>query len=209
MSIFRSIYKIFSERSRRNKMNYKTKHEGSVGGLRLHIGSGPINLEGWVNVDARNASHIHLNTTSIYLEEFSDHSVAEIYMCHVLEHFNIGEIKSILSCYQRKLKMGGVLRISVPDIDLLIQIYHSTGKNIKLITPSILGGQDYEFNFHKIIFNRELLTELLEGAGFSEIKEWNTLETFGLDINDWSSKEIRMKLDHFKVSLNLCAVNKG
>ncbi|TGL99216.1 class I SAM-dependent methyltransferase [Leptospira jelokensis] len=207
MKLFISIYKIFEERFTRNKANFSPKYRPEIEGLKLHIGSGPINLEGWVNIDARAANHIHLNTNSVMLEEFSDHSIAEIYMCHVLEHFNISEIESILKRYKQKLKIGGILRISVPDFDLLIKIYEQTNKSIKLITPSILGGQDYEYNFHKIIFNRELLASILEKVGFKNIEEWETMEVFGMTINDWSSKEIRNNLDHYKVSLNLCCKN--
>jgi len=29
-------------------------------GLKVHLGAGPINPQGWVNVDARSDSHIHL-----------------------------------------------------------------------------------------------------------------------------------------------------
>ena len=31
---------------------------GAVSGLRIHLGAGPINVQGWVNIDAREAPHI-------------------------------------------------------------------------------------------------------------------------------------------------------
>ena len=34
-------------------------------GLRLHLGSGEINLQGWVNIDARSFKHTHLQTDKI------------------------------------------------------------------------------------------------------------------------------------------------
>lgn len=207
MKLLISIYKIFEEKITRNRVSFSPNYRPEVEGLKLHIGAGTINLEGWVNIDARAANHIHLNTNSVMLDEFSNHSIAEIYMCHVLEHFTLTEIESILNRYRQKLKIGGILRVSVPDFDLLVKIYEQTNKNLKLITPSILGGQEYEYNFHKIIFNHELLVSILSKAGFKDIKEWKTAEVFGMNINDWSSREIRNNFDHYKVSLNLCGKN--
>lgn len=203
MKIFKSIFKIFTNKFNRNLFSYSIKETNKLIGPKLHIGPGPINLEGWINLEARKMDHIHIVSNSIKLEEFTDNSIAEIYMCHVLEHFSKDEVNEILSIYFKKLKLGGALRISVPSFDLLIDAYLKSNSNITLITPSILGGHDYEYNIHKIIFNKNLLTKLLTEAGFSNIIEWNTKDDFGKEINDWSSNEIRDGLNFYKVSLNL------
>lgn len=175
-------------------------------GLRIHLGSGPINIQGWVNVDARHSTHIHVKATELDLSEFTDGKVSEIYMCHVLEHFSFEEINNILKTMNRKLKVGGVLRISVPDFDQLLAIYSASGKNLELIKRALMGGQDYEYNFHKGIFNRQLLTNLLTNYGFNEIKEWNTREDFGISLGDWSEKGFDTPAGKIPVSLNIKAL---
>ena len=58
------------------------------GGIKIHIGSGLVNLQGWVNIEARNYPHIHLVTDKVTLKEFREDSISEIYLCHVREHFS-------------------------------------------------------------------------------------------------------------------------
>lgn len=178
----------------------------SDGGLKIHLGAGPINLQGWVSIDARQAPHIHFQSEGFALNEFADGAISEIYMCHVLEHFSFEEAKSVLNTFYKKLKVGGVLRLSVPDFDQLIAIYHSSGNDLELIKLALMGGQDYEYNFHKGVFNRALLSNLLISCGFIGVQTWNTLEDFGIDLGDWSNKSFVTQTDNIQVSLNLKAI---
>jgi predicted SAM-dependent methyltransferase len=180
--------------------------ERSTGGLKIHLGAGPINIQGWINIDARDASHIHLQSSGFDLKEFSDQAISEIYMCHVLEHFSFEEVKVVLKKLNKKLKRGGVLRLSVPDFDQLISIYHATDNNLELIKLALMGGQDYEYNFHKAVFNTALLSELLISCGFNHVQKWNTLEDFGIDLGDWSNKGFDTPTGNIPVSLNIKAL---
>jgi predicted SAM-dependent methyltransferase len=173
-------------------------------GLKVHIGCGFINIEGWVNIDARAMPHVHIHTESIELDEFADGAVAEIYLCHVLEHFSFAEVEHLLRVFHRKLAPGGTLRLSVPDFDLLLQVYRDTG-DLDVISMALMGGQDYAFNFHKNVFNATRLQQLLLAAGFSSVNRWDAIEDFGLDLGDWSTRSFEIGGRSFKVSLNLKA----
>ncbi|MDK9713625.1 MAG: hypothetical protein OEL86_05860 [Sulfuritalea sp.] len=175
--------------------------------LRIHVGCGPIDIAGWVNVDARPFPHVHLASNSVALAEFSDGVLGEIYLCHVLEHFSFAEVDQLLGTYHKKLSDGGVLRISVPDFDLAIAAYQASGEDLELIRMALMGGQDYEFNYHKSVFNKKLLTKLLTKTGFREIETWDAVTDFGADIGDWSTGSLRKKgVGSFPISLNLKAV---
>lgn len=180
----------------------------SDSGLKIHLGAGPINIQGWINIDARNAPHIHLQSSGFDLNEFSDGAVSEIYMCHVLEHFSFSDAKVVLKKLNDKLKSGGVLRLSVPDFDQLIAIYHAAGNDLELIKLALMGGQDYEYNFHKAVFNKTLLTDLLLSCGFHHVQQWSTQEDFGIDLGDWSNKEFDTAIGNIPVSLNIKAMKK-
>jgi predicted SAM-dependent methyltransferase len=175
-------------------------------GLRIHLGAGPINIQGWINIDARDASHIHLQSSGFDLKEFADGVVSEIYMCHVLEHFSFEEAKTVLKTLHRKLKVGGILRLSVPDFDQLIVIYHANGNDLELVKMALMGGQEYEYNFHKAIFNKELLSNLLMTCGFANAQTWSTLGDFGIDLGDWSNKGFDTPSGNIPVSLNIKAI---
>jgi predicted SAM-dependent methyltransferase len=176
------------------------------GGLKIHLGAGPINIQGWVNIDARDARHIHLHSSGFDLKEFSDGAVSEIYMCHVLEHFSFEEAKLVLKTMHGKLNVGGVLRLSVPDFDQLIAIYHANGNDLELIKKALMGGQDYEYNFHKAVFNKALLSSLLMSCGFDSVQTWSTLGDFGIDLGDWSNKGFDTPTGNIPVSLNIKAL---
>jgi predicted SAM-dependent methyltransferase len=175
--------------------------------LRLHVGCGPIDIAGWVNIDARPFPHVHIASNSVALAEFADGAVGEIYLCHVLEHFSFEEVDELLATYQKKLSSGGVLRLSVPDFDLAIAAYQASGADLEFIRMSLMGGQDYEFNYHKSVFNEKLLTKLLIKAGFSEVLPWNASNDFGCNLGDWSDGQIKKKgVGAFPISLNLKAI---
>lgn len=156
-------------------------------GLKVHVGAGEINLQGWINVDARPFGHIHSRTTSLALDEFTDGAIAAIYMCHVLEHLSFDESLALLKAFQRKLCSGGVLLLSVPDFDALVRIYGASNNDLETIKHALMGGQGYEYNFHKSVYNRAALEKLLGDAGFRDISLWRTEDEFGQQIGDWSS----------------------
>ena len=172
-------------------------------GIKLHLGSGNINLQGWINIDARNSSHIHILEKDFKLEAFADNSISEIYLCHVLEHFTIPEIENLLEIFSKKLLLGGVLRISVPDFDSILKIYQLSKNNIDKIHPILLGGQDHIYNFHKSIFNERNLTKLLTKKNFGNIKKWNTKQIFGSNIGDYSNEYVKISNKKIQISLNL------
>ena len=172
-------------------------------GLKIHLGPGEINLQGWINIDARQFSHTHLKTNALNLKEFSDGSVSEIYLCHVLEHFSFQESQDLLNTFYTKLKSGGVLKVSVPDFSALVKIYNNNNNNLEDVKNALMGGQDYEYNFHKSVYNIKFLKTLFKDAGFENLQEWNTSEEFGQSIGDWSDFEQKTKKGNVALSLNI------
>lgn len=174
-------------------------------GIKVHLGSGGVNIQGWINIDARNLPHIHLVTKNFGLEEFVDGSISEIYLCHVLEHFSFDALDPILSTFHRKLKSGGLLRISVPSFDSIIDIYKNNGSKLDLVKYALMGGQGYEYNYHKSVFNKECLSGLLRNNGYGDIEEWETVADFGIGVGDWSNKTFETNCGDVPISLNLKA----
>ena len=172
-------------------------------GIKIHVGAGGINLQGWINIDARRFSHTHIKTNKLNLEEFKDGSIDCIYLCHVLEHFSFNEVNSLLKLFFTKLRKNGILMISVPDFKSLSEIYYRSNYDLSSIKNALMGGQDYEYNFHKAVFDKESLKSLLEELGFSSIEEWITDKEFGRSIGDWSDHIQKVKGFKIPISLNL------
>ena len=175
-------------------------------GIKIHIGPGDINLQGWINLDARHFSHIHIVSDNINLNEFTDNSITEIYLCHVLEHISFVEAEDFISQMYKKLKKNGILRISVPSFDSIIKIYQNNNLNLDLVKYALMGGQDYEYNFHKSIYNQDELENLYKKTGFSKVESWSTKEDFGQEIGDWSATYYNSNVGKIGISLNLKAI---
>lgn len=173
--------------------------------VRLNIGSGNTTIPGFINIDARNLPNVHIVSDKLTLDDFKDGSVSEIYLCHVLEHVSHLNITSVLSHYYEKLCSGGLLRLSVPDFREIVRIYEGGGGDISLIETALMGGQDYDYNFHKSLYDETYLTDKLLLAGFHDIKNWATDEDFGGSIGDWSDLKIRGSGKRYRISLNLKA----
>ena len=65
-----------------------------------------------------------------------------------------------------------------------------------------MGGQDYQYNYHKSVYDLGLLKKKLTLAGFAQAEQYDTLDEFGRDIGDFSTYEINKKL----ISLNVRAL---
>ncbi|HYB96497.1 MAG TPA: hypothetical protein VEC39_16105 [Vicinamibacterales bacterium] len=176
---------------------------------KVHLGAGDINLQGWINVDARPMSHIHIRTESLALNEFSDGHVGAVYICHVLEHLSFAEASSVLTAIARKLAVGGEILVSVPDFDALIEHYEACGRDLDAIKLALMGGQGYEYNFHKSVYNRSSLEATLRACGFTDARPWDPLEEFGRDVGDWSTARFKGRSGTIPLSLNLKATRSG
>lgn len=91
---------------------------------KLHLGCGPVHLEGFCNVDAMDTSAVDIIDDISTLNRFPNGCAKEIYACHVLEHFSHDEVPELLKRWSDVLMPGGLIRISVPDLDKIVRIYH-------------------------------------------------------------------------------------
>lgn len=186
------------------KPSFPVNEDGKVF---LHIGCGKINSPEFINVDARPMAHVHVATDDITsLSDFDDSSVDLIYMCHILEHIKQDELKEVLCELKRALKQGGVLRLSVPNIDQLIAVYEGSRRDVLAINKQLMGGQDHEYNIHYSIFNEQYLTDLLKDAGFSEVRSWDPDNCEHHDFKDRALRKIKAGEKKYLISLNLEAV---
>lgn len=176
------------------------------GSMNLHLGCGPINHPQFINIDIAPLPHIHYVRSIDDLSPFKDNTVNLIYACHCLEHFSHRKLSMVLSEWFRVLKKGGILRLSVPDFDLLLTVYYENGKDMNIIVPPLMGGQDYKYNFHKSLFNEASLKAILSEVGFSDIKEWHPGSSELTTFDDCSAIIMTVNGKAYALSLNLEAI---
>lgn len=90
-------------------------------GIRLHLGSGHIHLDKYINVDPyTEESDAKYSMTDL---PFEPNSVFEIVSHHALEHLPLRQVWETLRHWYRVLEPGGTIEIGIPDVELCFQSY--------------------------------------------------------------------------------------
>lgn len=156
-------------------------------------------------MDARPAAHVHYVAGIERLRMFAAGHFDLVYASHVLEHVPHRQTVGVLREWGRVLRPGGIVRLSVPDFDLLLDAYHSCDADLSSIVWPLMGAQDYRQNFHLAVFNERLLSDSLRAAGFEDIRRWAVGEDAFACLPDWSGRSMEIHGRAFPVSLNLQA----
>ena len=176
---------------------------------RLHLGCGSIRLEGFINIDAVVTPAIDFRCRLNKLHDFfPENSVSEIYICHTMEHITARFLSLYLKQFHHILKKGGILRISVPDIEKCLiasKTQRWTDAQMDLLQGVIGGGQDHKYNYHKLFFWPEYLRQKLETAGFVNIEEYALRPHFAGDAVQDSSNCAGFEPYGMGLSLNMKA----
>jgi SAM-dependent methyltransferase len=169
--------------------------------LKLNIGCGTSGIEGWVNIDNSPSiliSRLPLGKRIFRTPDwpsdvrrvdvrngipFRDSSVSYIYSSHTFEHFTYEESHAVARECFRVLKRGGILRIVVPDLGIMVRDYLADTADPmashKFVSRLLLAGSFRDFlhagAHHKQMFDPRSLTNMLREAGFPEPE----LSTFG------------------------------
>jgi predicted SAM-dependent methyltransferase len=177
--------------------------KNSDGKVYIHLGCGKVDHPKFINVDAIPFPHVHYVQAVERLDVFSDNFADLIYTSHCLEHVSHLDVPNVLKEWRRVLKPGGILRVSVPDFEKNLAIYLDNNRSMKSIELTLMGGQDYAFNFHKISFNQGYLTSLFEEAGFRNVRPWRPGSSELTTFKDWSNEQVKMNGKTYPISLNL------
>jgi len=177
--------------------------------MKLHLGCGRKYIEGFKHVDLQDFGHIDYKTSVDDLYFAKDNTIELIYTAHVLEHFGRNEYIDVLKEWYRVLKPEGVLRVSVPSFDAVVKYYTSKSDDLELLLGLLVGGQKVgEYDYHKMVFDKKLLTKVLIEIGFSEVYEYDWRETEHSHIDDFSQAYLPHmdKENGMLMSLNLEAI---
>jgi hypothetical protein len=151
--------------------------------MKLNLGCGDSPIEGYINLDGKFGDVIY---------PLAYQEVDEIRASHVLEHFGREESFDVLQQWASCLKIGGILKIAVPDFSDLMR-----RKGLGEILPFediIMGGQVDDTDYHKSLWDLDKLRTLMGYCGLTEIQSWYS------PIRDCAS---------YPFSLNLQGVKRG
>lgn len=146
--------------------------------LFLNLGSGPRGVDDghWVNVDGFRDRCVHFLLDFGRPLPFPDDSFDGVFCEHVMEHFSLEDGKRLAREAHRVLRLGGCLRVVVPDAELLLQRYFDAPQEIlrrrcaDAVTPmeavNLYFRQRYE---HQFLYDWRTMEKMLLGAGFEVV----------------------------------------
>lgn len=168
---------------------------------KLLIG-GTQHSDGWEVLNANDAPYVDHRCNATDLSRFDDASFSEIYASHVVEHFDYkDELSRTLAEWHRVLTPGGILRVSVPDMDVLAKLFldreNLSANERFFVMRMMFGGHVDQYDYHVVGLNEEFLRDYLATAGYVNIERVDDLGLF----DDTS----RMRFKGILISLNMVA----
>jgi len=160
-------------------------------------------LSGWEVIDANPGPCVDHVGDAADLTRFETSTFSEIYASHVLEHFDFkDELLAVLTEWHRVLVPGGMLHVSVPDMDTLARLFLERQRFSRedrfMIMMMIFGGHVDKYDYHVVGLNEEFLSRFLSAAGFVQAAR---VPDFG--ICDDTSK---LRFKDTPISLNMTAL---
>jgi predicted SAM-dependent methyltransferase len=138
----------------------------------LHVGSGPVQLPGWINIDNLPYPGIDFLWDAARGIPFRQASL--IFAEHFIEHLSYAQARDFAAMCRTVLREDGVLRMSTPNLDWVWQVsYHplqwpTTDDALRecFVTNRAFRGWGHQF-----LYNFQTLSALLRNAGFSEVRQ--------------------------------------
>lgn len=164
---------------------------------RLHIG-GETPKDGWKILNVQADEHTDFVGNVMDLSMFEDASWDEVYGSHILEHLDYQtELPHVLKELYRILKPEGVLKISVPDLEILAKLLLRPELNFQArfhVMRMIMGGQTNPYDYHKVGLTYEFLQAFLGQAGFRRAKRVSSHGLFE-DTSDFAPYGVPISLN--------------
>lgn len=141
--------------------------------VKVHLGCGPHVLPGWMNYDLQPGTG-GLKCDLRRGVPHRDDSVDFVFSEHFLEHLDESSGLRLLKECHRVLKPGGVLRVTVPSLRVLVERYWD-GNLIKLPgvweppTPAVMINEGMRAWGHEFMYDGNELMRKLAMAGFTTI----------------------------------------
>jgi predicted SAM-dependent methyltransferase len=141
---------------------------------------------GWVNMDVHNLGQFAQQYGYVYRQHditkglpLESGCVDMLYACHLMGHINYRQGESVLKECRRVLKKNGILRVIIPDVDIMLDVY--IDNNLQIfddINDGCANAQSQVERLYSLmcagnaaIYNSSTVIRMLKDAGFSDAKK--------------------------------------
>ena len=147
--------------------------------IKLNLGCRTKPLPTYINVDIDpDNKYADIIDNAFELNNFADNTCDLIEATHMFEHLSYEESEKALKVWYRKLKAGGILRLSVPDMEKCSALLLLTGDK-RTVSSMFYGSQRGDpWDFHKNLHTEKSLTKELHDSGFKNVRQWDWRTTW-------------------------------
>lgn len=145
--------------------------------IKIHMMCGKRYFPGWIHIDGGNYAHLdYFDVTN--LSQFKENSVDLIYCAHGLEYFDREDAFDVLSEWWRVLKKNSILRLAVPDFSKMATLYTMKKYPLNNFLGPLFGKMKMNDKtiYHKTVYDKNDLEQILKHIGFKETRLWNWQE---------------------------------
>jgi predicted SAM-dependent methyltransferase len=122
---------------------------------------------------------------------FTKNSINIAYASHFLEHLpKKNALKFLNRCFTI-LKPGGIIRLVVPDIDIIINKYQKDSIKDNIAATNELNLRFFEDGQHKHMYNYKTLSTTLTSIGFKNVKKLDFRKSKIKDINKLETLKLK------------------
>ena len=177
--------------------------------IKLNIGSGKNQIEGFINIDSEEINEPDLvhDITKASLP-FQNETVSEICFFHCIEHIEEGFHDAILLEFRRILKNDALLLISYPEFLKCADAYRDNLRGQReFFKYTIYGRQKHPGDFHVSLMDTTFFLNRLRRLGFYDIEhhyesypnEFNSILKIKNSMNPRVTREELLKKEIFDV----------
>jgi predicted SAM-dependent methyltransferase len=135
---------------------------------RLHIGSGPQILNGWINID--NVNYSGVDRVLDVTKELPFKDVAFVFAEHFIEHLAYTDAAALMLECRRVLQDDGVLRLSTPNLDWVwFTHYRLEMSETEQTLACFAINRAFRGWGHQFLYNERTLRSTLLDAGFGKV----------------------------------------
>jgi len=134
--------------------------------FKLNLGCGYNRLEGWLNLDV-SAESAADRVMPAHDLDLPDRCAPAARAAQLVEHLGFFRTRFFLSECWRVLEPGAELTLETPDVEKSFRTFLEGGRQAREAALGWIFGAETPGMNHLYCFPRELLEELLAGAGFS------------------------------------------
>lgn len=179
------IWKPLGKAQLRNELALLRRSRSAI---RLHIGAGTCELDGWVNTDVSPYMKNYVDISSTL--PFEDGSVSHVFCEHMIEHVSVEIAQFFFEESYRILRPGGTFRVTTPDLEAHARAYLNSDPSAQIL---LKRNRQYGYDFgltnaaimnklfladgHRFLYDFETMTSMLLSCGFSKVDRktvWNS-----------------------------------